>query len=209
MLIVCDFDGTVTEQDITDLVWDDHLDDRSRAEIARGYDAGRLSMLEVMDGGWRRVRRSPAELLAELRDRVRVREGFERLVCFAGSRSHELRVLSHGLEFYIKAYLPPGIAYDCLVGTFGTSWRVSLPSGTELAHGEDFKAHVVTRLRTGRGEEPIAFIGNGLNDFAAATMCDRIFAVGSSGLARLCQREGVAFTEFTTFGQVVAALEAG
>jgi 2-hydroxy-3-keto-5-methylthiopentenyl-1-phosphate phosphatase len=206
MLIICDFDGTVTERDVTDLIWDDFYDGDWRADLLPSYDAGETSILEVMGGGYRRVRRSPEELLGHVRDRVRLRPGFERLAEVAEEHRWDLRVLSCGLEFYIRALLPDGIPYDCFVGEYGSGWRVTLPMGVDLVSGEDFKMHVLAKLRASHEGKTVVYVGDGRNDFPAARTCDLVFAVRGSTLASLCLETGVPFSEFTHFDEVIRAL---
>jgi 2-hydroxy-3-keto-5-methylthiopentenyl-1-phosphate phosphatase len=67
-----------------------------------------------------------------------------------------------------------------------------------------FKDDLVLRLK--RQGKRVIYIGDGSYDFKAALASDLAFAVKGSKLARLCQREGIAFTEFLDFAEVVQSL---
>jgi 2-hydroxy-3-keto-5-methylthiopentenyl-1-phosphate phosphatase len=206
MLIVCDFDGTVTVEDVSDLIWNDFYDGNWREDLLPAYEAGRVSTLELMNGGYGKIDRSPEHLLDHLRGKVNLRAGFLRLAEHARERGWRIHVASCGLEFYIRALLPPGISYDCYIGEFEKVWRVRLPAGMTLAPGEDFKVSVLERLRAGRERERSVYVGDGRNDLSAAATCDHVFAVEGSELAELCRKAGLPFASFSRFDEILTAL---
>jgi 2-hydroxy-3-keto-5-methylthiopentenyl-1-phosphate phosphatase len=209
MLIVCDFDGTVTVEDITVHLWDRFLDGDWRRELLPDYEQGRIGILDLISVGYLRVRLPAAELLRSLRGEIALREGFVRLVEVVRAQGLALHVLSCGLDFYIRAYLPSGIPFHSFHGEFDGVWRVRAPDGIELLPGADFKAQVLSQLLAERAGEPSVYVGDGRNDLGAARMCDRIFAVRGSDLSRLCREAGLAFVEFTHFDEVREALFPG
>jgi len=206
MLVLCDFDGTVTEQDVTDLIWDDHLDDDWRQELFSSWTTSRMSMVEQMNLGYGRISCSPDQLLEQIRGRIRLRSGFGDFVRVVAEREWHLRVLSCGLDFYIKELLPSGIPYHCLVGEFDGAWRVTVPPDIGLGPGDDFKVHVLGRLRAQYAGRSVVYIGDGRSDFEPARRSDRVFAVAGSRLARMCHARAVACVEFSRFEEVAEAL---
>lgn len=204
MIVVSDFDGTLTIEDVTSLFWDAHLSYDWRRELLPPTYAGAMSPLEMIARGYRDVAQPEAALLAEARARTRLRPGLTALADLCRARGWPLVVLSHGLKFYIEALLPPGLAIVAFVGRFdGRGWQVSLPPGLTLPPGEDFKRHVVAGLRAEHPGEPAVYLGDGRLDLLAAETCERVFAVRDSKLCALCPRA----TPFDTLDQVVAALE--
>jgi len=204
MIVVSDFDGTLTIEDVTTLFWDTHLSYDWRRELLPQTYAGAMSPLEMIARGYRDVAQPEAALLAEARAHTRLRPGLAALADLCRARGWTFVVLSHGLRFYIEALLPPGLPIVSFAGTFdGRGWAVSLPPGLVLPPGEDFKRHVVAGLRAQHPRASAVYLGDGRLDLPAAESCERVFAVRDSKLARLCPRA----TPFDTLDEVVAALE--
>ena len=214
-LIAVDFDGTITVEDITNIIWDTHVPFDWRAVLMPSSRAGTVTPLELIGNGYREVAAGPDALLAEVRPRAHLRSGFEGLVERARARGWPLQVVSHGLAFYLRALLPPGVPFTAFEGTFEPApgappdarrWRVSLPPGFSLPAGRDFKVQVLDQLRARHPGHRAIYIGDGRLDFPAARQADAVFAVRDSTLARLCREASVPCTEFDSFDQVRDAL---
>jgi len=206
-VIVCDFDGTVTVEDVTNIIWDAHLDYDWRATLVPPSREGRWTALEMIAQGYGGVRVAEDQLLAEVRPQAHLRPGFTDFVALCRDRRWHFEVVSHGLGFYIRDILPPGIALTSFEGTYeGGRWRVRLPDGMTLAPGEDFKTQVVANLLARHPGHATIYVGDGRLDFPAARGCDRVFAVRGSVLAAHCRAAGVPFVEFDTFAEVSAGL---
>ena len=124
MIIVSDFDGTLTIEDVTtfDLGHVPALR-LAREAAAPTYD-GTWTPLEMIAHGYGDIRVPPKELLAEIEARVRLRPGVEALATFCRGRGWHFSVVSHGLSFYIEALLPSWIPFSSFVGTFAEwSWQ--------------------------------------------------------------------------------------
>jgi 2-hydroxy-3-keto-5-methylthiopentenyl-1-phosphate phosphatase len=197
VLVIIDFDGTITERDLTDLVWDQYVPPEDHRRMIDDVTAGRISMLELMERGYSFVRKPPAEIVEELRPRVRVRPGLPEL-----ARRMSCEVLSCGLDFYIRAFLPCDVPFQSFVATYDGAYHVAFPQGVSLAPGEEFKANRVRALRETHPGKPIVYVGDGRADLEPARLCDRIFAVRGSRLEALCRRGGVAHTVFEVFSEV-------
>lgn len=207
MIVVSDFDGTLTIEDVTTLIWDTHLPYDWRATLLPPTYAGALSPFEMIARGYADVRASPQELLAEIDDQVRLRPGIEALGTYCRGRGWPFSVVSHGLSFYIEALLPSWIPHTAFVGTFeDRRWTVALPPGVTLAPGEDFKVHVLDRLRARHPGRPVAYLGDGRLDLKAALTAERVFAVRGSKLAKLLHLADREVTEFDRLDEVAAAL---
>jgi 2-hydroxy-3-keto-5-methylthiopentenyl-1-phosphate phosphatase len=208
-LIAVDFDGTITVEDITNIIWDAHVPFDWRAVLMPPSRAGAVTPLELIANGYREVVVGPEALLAEVRPRAHLRAGFEGLVAQARARGWPLQVVSHGLGFYLRALLPAGVPFTAFEGAFDEerrSWRVTLPPGFSLAPGRDFKVQVLEELRARHPGHRTVYVGDGRLDFPAARQCDLIFAVRDSTLAKLCRAENVACHEFESFDEISRAL---
>lgn len=206
MLVLCDFDGTISATDITNIVWDEFGIPNWRDKLLPPYRAGKTTTLDLMSEGWRAIAVSEAQLLDYVRPLVKLREGFAELREFCAQRRWEFYVVSCGLEWYLRAFLPADIRYVCYKASFNQGWDVTLPSDCTLPAGVDFKVFQMERLRQKHPGEEIVFIGDGRNDFPIARKADRAFAVKGSTLAALCAEHGIACPEFTTFHEVMQQL---
>ena len=204
MIIVSDFDGTLTIDDVTSMFWDAHLPYDWRRELLPETYAGRVTPLEMIARGYGDLAQPAEALLAQARAHTRLRPGLTELVALCRARGWPFVVLSHGLTFYIQDLLPPEIPIVAFTGTFdGRRWQVSLPEGMRLAPGEDFKSHVVADLRRQHPGHSTLYLGDGRLDLPAAETCDEVFAVRGTKLAQLCARARL----FDRLDEVVAALE--
>jgi 2-hydroxy-3-keto-5-methylthiopentenyl-1-phosphate phosphatase len=205
MIIVSDFDGTLTLDDVTTYVWDRYLNYDWRAKLLPATYDGRLTPLEMIGRGYADIRVPPKELLVEIRQNVRCRPGVEALATFCRGRGWHFAVVSHGLAFYIEALLPAWIPFTSFIGTFNDwSWRVSLPTTIVLSPGEDFKSRVVADLRARHPGRQVAYVGDGRLDLPAALTCEHIFAVAGSTLADLARAAGRTVEEFESLDEIAA-----
>jgi 2-hydroxy-3-keto-5-methylthiopentenyl-1-phosphate phosphatase len=208
-IVVCDFDGTITVDDVTDLIWNRYLSYDWRQVLLPLSRAGRrdITALEHIARGYADVAQPPEALLAAVLPLVRLRAGFDGLVALCRARGWPIQVVSHGLAFYIERLLPPGVPLTCFEGRFeGGRWHVTLPATTALPEGADFKMHAVERLRARHPGHATAYVGDGRLDFPAARRCEAIFAVRGSPLAALCRGESLPCVEFDHFDEVGALL---
>ena len=208
MLIFCDFDGTYTDTDITNLIWDRHLWPDWRERLLPDYRAGKTTTLDLMAAGYRELTQTADELLGSVRADIRIRSGFDKLAAECRARGWPLHIVSNGLDWYIRDLLPPGmgIPVHCYRAELNCCWQVTLPEGITLEPGQDFKVRVCEGLRAQHPQRETVFIGDGRNDFPVAASCDRVFAVKGSTLARLCAESGKAHVEFESFESVVQRL---
>ena len=172
-------------EDITNIIWDAHVPFDWREVLLPASRDGTMTPLALIANGYREVHLGPDALLAEVRPRAHLRAGFDKLVVQARVHRWPLHVISHGLGFYLRDLLPPGLA---------------------LADGQDFKVQVLADLRARHPGRRTVYVGDGRLDFPAARRSDQVFAVRDSTLATLCRGARVACTEFDRFDEIVAAL---
>jgi 2-hydroxy-3-keto-5-methylthiopentenyl-1-phosphate phosphatase len=206
-LIVSDFDGTITREDLTNAIWDAHVPWDWRAVLTPLSREGVLTPLEMIARGYGAVARSPEALLAEVLPLAHIRAGFASFVADCEARRWPFEVLSHGLSFYIRPLLPPGVALTAFEGRFEAGrWRVDPPPDMTVPRGVDFKAHVVASLRARHPGHTAVYVGDGRLDFPAARTCELVFAVTDSTLARLCAEHLVPYSPFDDFSEITTAL---
>ncbi|HLX60988.1 MAG TPA: HAD-IB family phosphatase [Planctomycetota bacterium] len=202
MLILCDFDGTITLQDVTNLIWDRFIGPSWRGDLLSSYKRGHISHLKIMVDGYKLVREPKYVLMDYVRPLVSLRAGFDALRAHCAARQWPLAVVSGGLDFYIQEFLPAGVPFYSYTAAFNEHWHVAPPPHIEKAEAEDFKVSVKRLLKKQHRKEHVAFIGDGRNDFPVASKADKVFAVRHSMLAQLCQERGVACREFDDFAEI-------
>jgi 2-hydroxy-3-keto-5-methylthiopentenyl-1-phosphate phosphatase len=204
MLILCDFDNTVTTRDVTHVLLDDFTDGKWR-EVQRQYEQREITHFEVMRRSYEYLRTPEATLVKHALEQIPIRPHFAELVSFCQQEQVELVVVSGGLDFYIKALLPDQVPVHSYLSEFGEFWKVSLPADITVGEGEDFKVKVLHKVlqSTSSPVHPFIFIGDGSNDQAAAREADYVFAVKDSLLAKARRRENLPTREFTDFAEVL------
>ncbi|NWJ97519.1 MAG: MtnX-like HAD-IB family phosphatase [Chloroflexi bacterium] len=206
MLVICDFDGTITLQDVTDHLLD-HFTAKEWRKLLEPFHAGEISHMEIMQKGYAYLKTPEKELLDYARQNIQLRPSFKALLQLCAEKEWPFVVVSGGLDFYIKALLEEGVEFYSYQADYNEYWRVRLPAWPILEDGQDFKVRIVEELQLKYPGQEVAFIGDGRNDFQAGSRADYLFTVAGSRLSRLCNQGGKPHTEFTTFGEVIATLQ--
>lgn len=192
-VVLCDFDGTITEIDTAEFVLDKFAQGDWRA-IDSMYEKGAITLEECLKRQFSLVKVSRKQILNALKNVVTFRQGFEELARYCKNHGIPLVIVSAGLDFVIKHFLEVK-NWKNLVIIYMPKSRVTA-SGIEFRFPRcyyktsvNFKHDLVKRYK-GQGFRVI-FIGDGSADFAAATEADFAFAVKGSKLERLCEKEKI------------------
>jgi 2-hydroxy-3-keto-5-methylthiopentenyl-1-phosphate phosphatase len=205
--VQCDFDGTVTEKDVSFMLLDAFADGDWRQWDDK-HDAGTITVGRFNQEVFSMVRAGRREMLEYMKPRVTIRLGFENWVAYCRSNRVRLVIVSNGLRFYIEEILGGLGLADVEVHAAETEFfpgglhvRYVGPDGTVLDDG--FKeSYVDSLLQDGNR---LAYVGDGGSDLRPARGCHRVFATGR--LLELCRRDDVACTPFTDFNDIIAAME--
>lgn len=206
-LIQCDFDGTVTEEDISFVL----LDAFARGDwrrLLRDYKEHKISVGEFNTGAFALVEADERRLLEALPGRFKVRAGFHELVAYCLEKGLRLVIVSNGLDFYIRAVLKDlGLrelevhAAEASFHPAGMKVRYVGPDGEKLNDG--FKeVYVESFLRLGYR---VIYIGNGDSDVAPAKYAHHVFATGD--LLAYSRENNLNCRPFKDFRDVVKDLE--
>jgi len=206
-LVQCDFDGTITEDDVSFLMLDAFADGDWR-QIFREYEEGKISVGRFNTDAFAMVKADRESLLEVATGKVRIRPGFHNLVAYCRSQGFRLVIVSNGLDFYIEEILRDIGLGDLEVFAAKTYFhpegiKVQYigPDGSQL--DADFKkAYVDSFLSEGYR---VVYVGNGASDILPARQCHYIFATGD--LLAHCKQTNLSCTSFNDFKQVVSALE--
>jgi 2-hydroxy-3-keto-5-methylthiopentenyl-1-phosphate phosphatase len=204
-----DFDGTVTEEDVSFLLLDTYVGPRWR-EYLKDYTSGRIpvGVFNKRVFGMVRAGRKAMTDLVLSSDRVKIRPGLTEYADYCSRQGIRNVIVSNGLVFYIEAILKKlglnGFEVYAAQNRFSpTGMKVAYigPDGTEMEVG--FK-EAYTRLLKKKGYDVI-YIGNGASDIFAARQASHVFAIDK--LLQRCRREKVPCLPFHDFFDVVKGLE--
>jgi len=206
-LVQCDFDGTITYDDVSFAMLDAFADGDWR-HLHDEYEQSNISVGRFNTDAFAMVRADRKSLLEITRNNVKIRTGFHKFVACCQSKGFRLVIVSNGLDFYIEEILGNIGLGDIPVFAARTSFH---PDGVKVQYigpdgsylDEDFKgAHTDSFLREGYR---IIYVGNGTSDLLPARRCHYVFATDS--LLVHCQRTDLDCTPFTDFNEVVRVLE--
>ena len=197
MKVVVDWDGTVTVTDGLHLVLLEFGDEKiyDSAENRLGRE---LTLHEVIALEFQSVRASLDEVVAWVRENVRVRAGFGEF-----ARTRRPLIVSSGFHELIKPVLErEGIELDVVANRVEArpeGWQARFRSAEPCSVcGQPCKRSDV------RGLDGFVYVGDGFSDRCVALAATRLFA--RAGLADYLESRGVPFERFDDFDQLGRAL---
>jgi len=206
-LVQCDFDGTITEEDMGYLLLDSFASEDWRRLLTE-YRQGRMSVGYFNTKSFATVKADRQTLLKFVRSKVKIRAGFHELLAYCRRKGFRFVIVSNGLVFYIEAILRHvGIDnIDILAAQAnftpkGIDTKYIGPEGNQIQDG--FK-EAYTRLFLSRGYR-IVYVGNGASDIPSAKQAHHIFARGE--LLTHCKQTNINSTPFVDLNDVVSGLE--
>ena len=206
-LVQCDFDGTITHEDVSFLLLDAFADGDWR-KMQPEYDAGKISVAKFSTRAFSMIKADKQTLLDFIVDKVKIRAGLFELLSYCKERGFQFVVVSNGMDFYVESILGELGINNIEVFAARTEFnpegiRVKYigPDGNQLQDG--FKESY-TRLFIGRGYRVI-YVGNGASDIYPARQAHHTFATGT--LIKTCEQEKVDCIPFMDLNEVVRGLE--
>jgi len=209
MRIICDFDGTISRRDTTDLVLE-QLADPAWRDLEDDWLAGRITAAACMQAQIALIGGSAAELDALL-DTVELDPGFPAFVAWCGEQGLPVSIASDGVDYFIARILRRhGLGHlqvvaNRLAGEAG-AWRLEQPSGRDgCAAGSGVCKCAVVRVRPDDAAPSLkVYVGDGRSDFCVAGCAELLFAKGA--LAEYAAARAQPFLPFDTFDDVTRAL---
>ena len=209
IVVQCDFDGTITEEDVSFLLLDTFAGAKWR-EMWQEYTTGKIPVGTFNKKVFAMVKAARQTLLDVVfnSDRVKIRPGFRELLDHCSQKGFEFVIVSNGLIFYIEAILEnlgiKGIEIFAAQNQFspeGIKVQYVGPDGSEMEAG--FK-EAYTDLLVKRGYS-VVYVGNGVSDIYPARQAIKVFATGD--LLQRCREEKLECTPFNDLYDVVRGLE--
>jgi 2,3-diketo-5-methylthio-1-phosphopentane phosphatase len=207
-VVFCDFDGTITQLDVTDEILSE-LAHPSWREVEQEWVRGQIGSRECLERQMALVDAS-AEQFHALLDSIPIDPHFSSFYRFTQRHRIPFYVLSDGFDYVIRRILKRSGVDGALrngAHLFSSALRLEgrrlIPffplSAQPCEHGcGTCKAAIIRRL--GAGRRPIVFIGDGLSDRFAVEFSDVVFA--KSRLLTYCREHGIACRPYETFAEV-------
>ena len=206
LAILLDYDGTVAQTDVGDMVMAEHVT-AGWEPIVAAYDAGRVGSRRTMEAELDLLRATEDELMATAVAQPHD-PGVRTLARRAAAAGIPVEIVSDGFAFYIPdAMAALGLADLPLVAastTFaGDRARIGFPNGHPSCFvcGTCKRQRVLAHQAAGRA---VIFVGDGESDRYAAGYADFVFAKRS--LVRICIEAGWPFERWTEFLEIDAWL---
>ena len=206
-LVQCDFDGTVTEEDVSFLLLDAFAGGNWR-QLFSQYQEGEIKVGDFNRRAFAMVSADKRTLIKYMEGRIRIRQGFRDMVDYCRKKGFRFVIVSNGLDFYIEKIL--GDIGQGGIEVFAAQTRFHPeclkvqyigPDGNPL--DSDFKETYVN-LFLAEGYRVI-YIGNGASDVSPARRSHHVFATGDL-LVRF-RKAGLNCIPFTDFNQIIKDIE--
>lgn len=216
--ILCDFDGTITMQDVTDEALRKFADPSWR-DVGRLYSNGIISHAEMNKRFATLLHAKPAGLKSFIIETIQLRNGFDDFVNLCKELGILLIIVSSGWDFYIKPFIKEAIFINNLdeIFTFKKSfipvisnhlffnkinhrWYLKLSWNSHSCKISSPCKGVIASLLKERGINDIISIGNSETDICMAQESNLVFATDS--LVDICIKKSIAFQGFKSFAEV-------
>lgn len=205
--VLCDFDGTVVYYDIFERLLDEFT-----SEDWRKYDylveEGKLRLEEAVEKQFDLIKYAGLEVLSKASEKyIQIRKGFEDFAKFCERNNIELVIVSAGLDFYIKKLFEKfkikAKCYCMEVLNEDGILKLKMPVYDTYKY-RSFKEFIVDEYKK---KAFTIYIGDGFNDFFAARIADKVFAVKNSVLEKKCIDAKLNFLSFSEFNEILEFLK--
>jgi 2-hydroxy-3-keto-5-methylthiopentenyl-1-phosphate phosphatase len=203
-MFFCDFDGTITREDVIDRVLEEYADPAWR-EIEQSWLKGEMGSRDCLAEQTKLIKAKKDELLGFV-EGIGIDETFVDFARYCRDKAIEIVVLSDGIDLFIKSILnryelegikvfSNGLA--CTNGHFEMTFpyfRKDCSSRSGIC-----KCKIMAGLS--HPESLNILVGDGRSDFCIATRADLTFA--KSALLDFCRDEKIPHIEHREFGDIV------
>ncbi|MDP2637706.1 MAG: MtnX-like HAD-IB family phosphatase [Candidatus Levybacteria bacterium] len=216
--IVCDFDGTITLQDVTDEILN-KFGDSSWHNIGELYSNGDIPHAEMNKRFVSLLLTTPTKLKNFLKETIQLRDGFTDFVNLCRKSNTPLIIISSGWDFYIKFSIKeavfinnldeistrkmdsiPVISNNIFYNKTNYKWYLKLPWSSHSCEISSPCKGNITKLLREKGFNNIISIGNSETDICMAQESDLVFATGS--LVDVCLKKSITFQRFQSFAEI-------
>jgi len=202
LAILCDFDGTVTIEEVSVSLLKKYTGEHW-LKADRDLYSGKITIRETMRREFALLKAPRAEMEEFVRS-INLRQGFREFAKAAKKGGSPLVIASEGLDFYIDAFLK----HYGLDVEFRTNRAIFTDAGIKVEYPYSWEecdkcgnckyAHLMNFKRQGY---TVVYIGDGISDRCPARKADILFA--RNGLFEYCRREGIECIPYENFDDVM------
>jgi 2,3-diketo-5-methylthio-1-phosphopentane phosphatase len=204
MLIFCDFDGTLAQNDVGDLLFKNFANWPECEKLVQQWLRGEISSRECLQREAATARLTREQLDAFC-DEQAITPGFHEFAEFCRRKNWPLIVLSDGLDYYIQRVLSRhGIDLPIFANHLEfvppNHITISFPY-FEHSCGKCGNCKGYHLRRLAKPDERMVYIGDGYSDRCGAREADLIFA--KRDLAKWCMENQITYWHFDDFTQLL------
>jgi 2-hydroxy-3-keto-5-methylthiopentenyl-1-phosphate phosphatase len=210
--IFCDFDGTVSLDDIGEQFFRTFAEDKAK-ELEEELISGRLTVQDWLVQLCEAIPTINQKEFDSFAGRFSIDPYFKTFVRFSEKQGIDLMILSDGLDSYIERVLANSglnrvkffANHIEFIGLNGKQkLAISFPHTDAECNlcGNCKRNHI---LNNSADEDIIIYVGDGCSDRCPARYADFVFAKGQ--LIKYCQQQNITFFEFRHFGDVQSKVE--
>jgi 2-hydroxy-3-keto-5-methylthiopentenyl-1-phosphate phosphatase len=204
-VVLCDFDGTITDIDTAEFVLDIFAQGDWRA-IEALFEKGGITLEECLRRQFSLVKVSKKQILNVLESVATLRPDFEEFARYCKNKGIPLVIVSAGLDFVIKHFLE--------VKNLKNLATVYMPKTEVTTNGIEFKfprryyktsvnfKHDLVKRYKSQGFRVIS-VGDGSADFPVAKEASLALAIEGSTLEKLCKKEKIPCKSVSSFLEVL------
>ena len=212
LIVLSDFDGTITKRDVCYLLLDEFAKFNWK-EVDRQWADGRLST----EGAYRKLLKSiniTRNEFDRLIETVEIDENFKEFFDLCKKNNVRVEIVSDGLDYYIKRILEREKLSEILfhsnkLSFKGDKWilefnKESHKFCTRKENPCGFCKKMIVDARKIEGYKTV-FIGDGPSDRCPVSVADIVFAKGF--LKKFCIKNKINFYEFADFNDVLKKMK--
>jgi len=206
-MLFCDFDGTVTKEDVIDRILEEFADP-AWMDIEQSWVRGEIGSRDCLAMQTRLIKAKACDLL-DFVEGIEIDETFVDFARYCKSKAFEIVILSDGIDLFIKSILNKYGLNDIRVfsNSFGSTngrYEMYFPYFREdcLSRSGTCKCKIMEELSSPEGTNIL--VGDGRSDFCIAGKADLTFA--KSDLLDFCQVEKIPHIEHREFGDIIVWL---
>lgn len=211
-VVLCDFDHTITTEDVTDTLLEKFALPQWR-EIEALWESGAIGSRACMEQQVALLRASK-EAVDTAADAIHIDPHFKAFASLCEKKNVPMMIVSDGLDYVIRHILAKnGIHHISVIAghleySGGNRWQFTSPFAKAdcSSQASTCKCALAEQVRNIAHAENILYIGDGRSDFCVSLEeADMILAKDS--LLAFCQKQQLPHKSFTSFAQASRILE--
>jgi len=209
IVILCDFDGTITVED-TGVVALDYFTEQDWRYYDTLLEQQKMTLEECIKTQFEMLDGQKSKILEIIKERVSVRPNAKKFINFCYQKDINLIILSAGLDFAIEYFMEQidsnqNISiYSPKTSFIDNKLVITFPN-LNYEDSKNFKEDIVKKYK--KDVNYSIYIGNGLSDFEGVRAANFSYVVNKSKLANLCKTEHIPHKEFQDFAEIIEDIE--